>query len=145
MANFEIRSWAPDGANLISCSTLLWFRVSGLMWARAEKTLSQRYCGNGTKIRKASSDSCGYDLRTTRPVARGCIRGKYPPKFFVSPTLCCAQKNSFWAYNKHKNISPLKMYFAPPNRKTWLRACAQFTRTEKVAVHEKYDVLMNHS
>jgi len=37
------------------------------------------------------------------------------------------------------------MYFAPPNHITWLQACAQFTRTEKVPVHEKYRLLMNHS
>jgi len=27
-------------------------------------------------------------------------------------------------YNKNKNISLLKMYFCPPNLKTWLRAWA---------------------
>jgi len=37
------------------------------------------------------------------------------------------------------------MYFAPQNHKTWLQACAQLTRTEKVTFYEKYHVLMNHS
>ena len=39
------------------------------MWASTEKPLSQRYCGNGSKIRKASLDSCGYNSRTAGPVA----------------------------------------------------------------------------
>jgi len=29
----------------------------------------------------------------------------------------------FQKYNKNKIRAPLKMYFAPPNLKTWLRAC----------------------
>ena len=32
-----------DSSILLSCSTILWFRASVLMWARAEKPPSQRY------------------------------------------------------------------------------------------------------
>jgi len=43
MTNFEIRSWMFDSAKLLSCSIILWFRASVLMWAGTEKPLSQRY------------------------------------------------------------------------------------------------------
>jgi len=46
-----------------------------------------------------------------------------PLNIFVPLNLCCSQENLFQTYNKNKNLVPLKLYFAPPNFKTWLRAC----------------------
>jgi len=43
------------------------------------------------------------------------------PNLFMPHTFCCTQKNLFQKYNKIKNLTPLKMYFAAPNLKTWLR------------------------
>ena len=42
----------------------------------------------------------------------------------VPHKFCGAQKNSFQAYNVNKHLASLEVYFAPPNLKTWLRACA---------------------
>jgi len=44
----------------------------------------------------------------------------YPQIFFVHPKFCCAQKIVFQHMIKTK-IFPLKMCFARPNFKTWLR------------------------
>ena len=61
----NIRGWVLDSANLLSCSTTLWFRASVLMWTGAEKnTFAEIYCGTENIIRKASSDRCRYDSRT---------------------------------------------------------------------------------
>jgi len=81
----NIRGWVLDSANLLSCSTTLWFRASVLMWTGAEKTLSQRY--------------------------------------IVAP----------------------KTLFRKPVQTDVDMIHAQLTRTEKMAFHENYHMLMNHS
>jgi len=57
-----------------------------LTWTRAEKPLSQRcIVANGSNIRKASSDSYGYDSRTAHQVRESGISWK----------ISCADE-SFW-------------------------------------------------
>jgi len=107
----------PTSKLVVECLTVLilfhvrlYFDFVSPVWCELElkKTLSQRYCGNGSKIRKASWDGCGYDSRTARPVATGLHSGAVPPQIFCVPQICCAQKNLFWTYNKNKNLAPLK-------------------------------------
>jgi len=77
--NFEFHVWVFDSVNFLSCSTILWFRASVLMWARAEKPNSCRdavYCGNESNILKASSDCCGYDSRTVHQNRKNSISWK---------------------------------------------------------------------
>jgi len=40
-----------------------------------------------------------------------------PKSFLYLPKFCCAQKNLFQTYDKNKNLSLLKMYFAPQTLK----------------------------
>jgi len=44
------------------------------------------------------------------PLTRGAFGGVIP-KSFCPPEFCCAQKNLFWTYEKHKNLPPIKMQF----------------------------------
>lgn len=60
-----------------------------------------------------------------RPVATGGILGQcspqisfLPPQIFLFPDNFVVKKR-----NKNKNRAPRKMNFAPPNLKTWIRAC----------------------
>jgi len=46
----------------------------------------------------------------------------------MTPKFCCAQKKLFETNKKSKDLSPLKMYFAPPNSKTWVQLCLEETR-----------------
>jgi len=39
------------------------------------------------------------------------------PKSFCAPKFCSAQKNLFQTYDKNKNPSPIKIYFAPQTSK----------------------------
>jgi len=54
---------------------------------------------------------CCFADPNTGPVATGHSEA-VPSKF------CRAQENLFKIYNKNKNLTPLQMYFAPPNLKT---------------------------
>ena len=59
----------------------------------------------------------------TRPVAMAGVRRQRPPKFLLcTPKLSCSQKNFFQKYDENKNCAPIKLYFAPPNLNTCLRA-----------------------
>ena len=85
MANFEIRGWVLNSADLWSCSIILGFRVFVLVWARVEKSLPQRH------------------------------------------------------------IVAMKAIFGKPIQTDVDMIHAQLTRTEKMAFHENYHMLMNHS
>jgi len=63
-------------------------------------------------------------LATVLPRLADMVRhtGQLPQIFFVPPKFCCAQKELFQTYDKNKNLSPIKIYFASPSVKTWLRA-----------------------
>jgi len=62
---------------------------------------------------KASNGRLSGDGFMPRLGDTGAFRGSYPQILFP-PKFCCGQKN--------KNLSPVKMYFASPNLKTWLQA-----------------------
>jgi len=54
----------------------------------------------------------------------GAFEGNATLNFFCAPrNFVAPKKNCFKTYSKGKNRSPLKMYCAPPNLETWLRAC----------------------
>jgi len=72
-------------------------------------------------------------LPWSRPVATRRAFGGTSPKFLLCPPkFFCSQKNLFQKYNKNKIRAPLKMYFAPPNLKTWLRACREAEQYAKL-------------
>jgi len=61
-----------------------------------------------------------------RPVATGRAFGGNAPEISMVPPNFVVPKTLFIkTYNKNKNVAPLNMYFAPPNLKTWLRACIE--------------------
>jgi len=50
-----------------------------------------------------------------------------------APKFCCASKFVSNIYcNKHKNLSPLKVYFILQNLKSWLQACFMLAYTFKL-------------
>ena len=59
----------------------------------------------------------------SRPVATGGIRKQCLPNFFCAPQFFLPPEKFVLTYSKSKNLVPLKMYCAPPNLETWLRAC----------------------
>ena len=51
------------------------------------------------------------------PQTRWGIRGQLPPNLFVPPKFRCTQKNLFQTHDKHLNLSPTTIYFAPQTLK----------------------------
>ena len=62
MANFEIRGWVLDSANLLS--TIFRFRASVWCLLELKNHFRRDIRGNENNVRKVSSDICGNDSRT---------------------------------------------------------------------------------
>ena len=73
---------------------------------------------------------CTLLLLPSRPIARG-HSGVVPPKLFVPPQFCCAQKILFQAYNLKKYF-PLKMHFPPQTLKPGYGPVAKHRDTESI-------------
>jgi len=88
-----------------------WLVYQWVFYRNSALSAYRSFCG-----REVQLACCKQKAAQRRSAATGGVRGQCPPKF------CCAQKFFYWTYNENKNTAPIKMYFSPPNPKTWQRA-----------------------